>query len=67
MTPENMTDEQLVAPREITACVEVDAEIWNVTFSCGHDAVFVTRPPMKLQACSQCVDILIERHKHGRK
>jgi hypothetical protein len=65
MTPEEMTGEQLLAPREITACVEATDETWSVTLSCGHETVFITRPPAKLEVCSQCVDILLERRRRG--
>ena len=62
MTPEDMSDEQLLEPREITTCVELD-DAWECSLSCGHDTLFVTRPPLKLQACTQCVDILLERRR----
>jgi hypothetical protein len=60
-----MTDEQLVGPRTITACVEVGDGSWEAILSCGHEVVFVVQPPMTLPGCAQCLDILLERRKHA--
>jgi hypothetical protein len=65
--PEEMTDEQLVEPRDIATCVEVGDGTWEAVLSCGHEVVMVVTPEaMTLPGCAmcaQCVDILLERRK----
>jgi hypothetical protein len=63
MTPEEMTDEQLIEPKAIAVCVEAGDGSWEVILSCGHELVFMMQPPMKLQGCAQCLDIFIGRSK----
>jgi hypothetical protein len=67
MTPEQMTDEQLIAPKTITSCVEVEDGIWDVVLSCGHEAVFVIQPFLTEMGCAQCLDIYINRSKDARR
>ena len=66
MTPNEMTDEQLVEPRTITACVEVGDGSWECILSCGHEVVFVVQPAWEqLPGCAQCIDILLGRRKRA--
>jgi hypothetical protein len=63
MTPEEMTDEQLVEPKEIITSVEAGDGSWEVILSCGHELVLLGPPSMTSRGCSQCLDIFLERSK----
>lgn len=61
-----MTDEELLEYRQIVSAKEIDDDgLFEVTYSkCGHQATFVTPVEIGMEfKCSECIDILIERHK----
>jgi xanthine/CO dehydrogenase XdhC/CoxF family maturation factor len=59
---EEMTDEQLVAARSITECLEASDGGWECVLSCGHQIVMVVQPvTMELSGCAQCLEILLDR------
>jgi hypothetical protein len=64
----SVPDEELVGPRTITACTEDPDGGWNVTLSCGHEALFVIPPAsMEIPGCAQCIEILVDRQNMRRE
>jgi hypothetical protein len=52
--------------RKITKRVQNDDGTEDVTFECGHEAVFVIPSVQDVYACAQCINDYVEKHRQGK-